>query len=119
MTLNTNSAPPVSPGAAAAPPAVLPGTADAAFPEPPHALLTSGQLMAALRVSRRMLKNWNRHRVIPSVGRGRARRYDMALVMAALEAHGQPAPAASSAAPPGIGGAVGMASDGEYHVLPR
>ncbi len=75
--------------------------------------------MAALGINRRMLKNWNRGRVIPSSGVRHARRYDLEQVMEALRTHGQPAPAASSAAAPGSGSPAGVAADGEYHVVPR
>ena len=119
MTLNTNSDLPVSPGPAAAPHAALPSTADAAPPAPPPALLTSAQLMAALGINRRMLKNWNRDHLIPSIGVRHARRYELEQVMEALRTHGQPAPAASSSATPGLGGLAGMAAEGEYHVMPR
>jgi hypothetical protein len=66
-------------------------------------LLTSGQLMAALGIHRRMLKKWNRDRVIPSIGVRHARRYDLEQVMEALRTHGQ----------------TGMAADCDYHVMPR
>ncbi|OYW76134.1 MAG: hypothetical protein B7Z37_10300 [Verrucomicrobia bacterium 12-59-8] len=108
MTLNTISDPPVSPAPAATPRAARPSTADAAPPAP--ASLTSPQLMAVLGVSRRILKNWNHRGVIPSVRVGTARRYDLAQVMEALCAHGQPAPAASPA-PPGLGGPAGEDAD--------
>lgn len=81
--------------------------------------------MAALGIHRRMLKKWNRDRLIPSSGVRHARRYALEQVMEALRTHGQPAPAASSAAAaaasatPGPGGPAGMAADGEYHVMPR
>ncbi|MCX6847394.1 MAG: helix-turn-helix domain-containing protein [Verrucomicrobia bacterium] len=118
MTLNTISEPPASPGPAATPsPAALPSTAAALAPPPP-ALLTSGQLRVALGISRRMLKRWLRHQVIPSIGVRHARRYDLEQVMEALRTHGQQAPAAASAAP-GMGGPAGLASDCEYHVMPR
>lgn len=121
MTLNTTSDLPVSPGPAAAPHAALPATA--APPAPPPALLTSRQLMAALGINRRMLKNWNRDRLIPSIGVRHARRYDLEQVMEALRMHGQPAPASSTSAAasatPGLGGPAGMAADCEYHVMPR
>lgn len=74
--------------------------------------------MAALGINRRMLKKWNRGRFIPSIGVRHARRYDLEQVMAALRTHGQPAPAASSSATPGMGGPAGPASEGEYHVMP-
>jgi hypothetical protein len=118
MTLNTISDLPVSPGPAAAPHAALPATAAAAPPAPPPALLTSRQLMAALGINRRMLKNWNRDRVIPSIGVRHARRYDLEQVMEALRTHGQQAPAASSSTTPGLGGPAGMADDCDYHVMP-
>ncbi len=111
MTLNMTSDLPVSPGPAAAPPA------------PPPALLTSRQLMAALGINRRMLKNWNRDHIIPSIGVRHARRYDLEQVMEALRTHGQQGQASSStaaaSATPGMGGPAGMAADGEYHVMPR
>lgn len=122
MTLNMTSDLPVSPGSAAAPHAALPATAAAAPPAPPPALLTSRQLMAALGINRRMLKNWNRDHLIPSIGVRHARRYDLEQVMEALRTHGQPSPAASSAAAsatPGLGGPAGLASDGVYHVMSR
>lgn len=97
MTLNTISDPPVSPGPAAAPPSMA---------APPPALLTSAQLMAAQGISRRMLKKWNRGRVIPSMGVRHARRFDLKQVMEALRSHGQPATA------PGLGGPAGDAADG-------
>lgn len=75
--------------------------------------------MAALGINRRMLKNWNRDRLIPSSGVRHARRYDLEQVMEALRTHGQPAPAVSSAAAPGSGSPAGDAADGEYHVVPR
>lgn len=78
----------------------------AAVAPPSPADLSSSQLVAALGVSLPVLKNWDRHRVIPSVCVGRARRYDLEQVMEALRAHGQPDPAASSAASsttPGMG----------------
>lgn len=121
MTLNTISNLPVSPDPAAAPHAALPATAEAAPPAPPPALLTSCQLMAALGINRRMLKNWNRDRFIPSIGVRHARRYDLEHVMEALRTHGQQGPAASTAAfaTPGLGGPAGMVAHREYHVLPR
>jgi|GEM_PF-1924189 len=124
MTLNTNSALPVSPGPAAAPHAALPSTAAAAPPAPPPALLTSAQLMAALGINRRMLKKWIRDRFIPSIGVRHARRYELEQVMEALRTHGKPAPSAASSsstaaasATPGMGGPAGMAAEGEYHVM--
>ena len=113
MTLNTISDLPVSPGPAAASHAALPATAAVA----PPALLTSRQLMAALGINRRMLKNWNRDRLIPSIGVRHARRYDLEQVMEALRTHGQTGPADS--ATPGLGDPAGMAADCDYHVLPR
>ena len=83
--------------------AVSPGSAAAAPPAPPPALLTSGQLMAALGIHRRMLKKWNRNRVIPSIGVRHARRYDLEQVMEALRTHGP----------------AGIAADCDYHVVPR
>ena len=83
--------------------AVSPGSAAAAPPATPPALLTSGQLMAALGIHRRMLKKWNRDRVIPSIGLRHARRYDLEQVMEALRTYGQ----------------TGMAADCDYHVMPR
>ena len=74
MTLNMTSDLPVSPGPATAPPA------------PPPALLTSRQLMAALGINRRMLKKWNRDRLIPSIGVRHARRI---LQAPALSAYGR------------------------------
>ena len=119
MTLNTISDLPVSPGPDAEPHAVLPATtAEAAATLPPApALLTSAQLMAALGINRRMLKNWNRDRVIPSSGVRHARRYDLEQVMEALRTHGQPDSAASSATP-GSGGPAGDAAEDEYHAVP-
>ncbi|WP_395734764.1 hypothetical protein [Prosthecobacter sp.] len=119
MTLNTISDLPVSPGPAAAPHAALPSTVAeaAATPPPSPALLTSAQLMAALGISRRMLKKWNRGCFIPSSGVRHARRYDLEQVMEALRTHGQPAPAAPSAAP-GSGGPAGDAAEDEYHAVP-
>lgn len=72
--------------------------------------------MAALGLTRRMLKKWNRHGVIPSTGRGRARRYELKQVMAALWAHGKPDTAAASASAsssstPGMGGPAVLAAD--------
>lgn len=75
--------------------------------------------MAALGINRRMLKNWNRDRLIPSIGVRHARRYDLEQVMEALRTHGQPAPAAFSSATPGMGVPAGLASDCEYHVKPH
>lgn len=123
MTLYTISDLAVSPGPAAAPHAALPATAAAAPPVPPPALLSSIQIMAALGISRRMLKKWNRHRVIPSIGVGHARRYALARVMEALCTHGQPDLASSSASAasstaPGMGDPAGMAAVHGYHVLP-
>ena len=123
MTLNTISDLPVPPGPAAASHAALPSTAEAASPAPPPpALLTSAQLMAALGINRRMLKNWNRGRVIPSSGVRHARRYDLEQVMEALRTHGQPdstAASAAASATPGLGGPARMAADGKYHVMPQ
>lgn len=76
--------------------------------------------MAALGIHRRMLKNWNRDRLIPSIGVRHARRYDLEQVMEALRTHGQPARAvcsaadaapASAAAASGLGVPAGMAAD--------
>lgn len=71
--------------------------------------------MAALGIHRRMLKKWNRDRLIPSIGVRHARRYDLEQVMEALRTHGQPARAASAfaaaaSAPPGMGVPAGMAA---------
>lgn len=79
--------------------------------------------MAALGINRRMLKKWNRDRLIPSIGVRHARRYDLEQVMEALRTHGQPARAACSAAAasatPGLAVPAGMSADCEYHVLPH
>jgi len=117
MTLNTISDLPVSTDPELTPHAALPATVAEAAATPPT-LHTSAQLMAALGINRRMLKNWNRDRLIPSMGVRHARRYDLEQVMEALRTHGQPAPAASSAAP-GSGGPAEDAAEDEYHVMPR
>ncbi|MFZ2279552.1 MAG: hypothetical protein WAW39_17280 [Prosthecobacter sp.] len=120
MTLNTTSVLPVSRAPAAATHTAPPSTAAAEPPAPPSlppALLTSAQLMAALGISRRMLKKWNRGSFIPSIGVRHARRYDLEQVMEALRMHGKPATAASSAADaatasatPVLGDSTGMAA---------